>query len=109
MESSSYPQCADARRADARIRAYTGEGMFTDDPLDRFGTKAGCTSLSCNPLCSAICRNGLERHVAMNGSHGATSVAEPLQAYQGWDVYLHQGALRNSWKGFRRQRTGRMT
>jgi len=41
MESSSYPQCANARRADARIRAYTGEGMFTDDPLDRFGTKAG--------------------------------------------------------------------
>ena len=92
MEGSSYPQCANARRADTRIRAYTDEGMFTDDPLDRSGTKAGVRIPQLQSLMQRICRDGLERHVAMNGSHGAASVAEGLQSYLRWDVYLHQGA-----------------
>ena len=50
MESSSYPQCANARRADARIRAYAGEGRFTDDPADGFGTKAGVRIPPLQPL-----------------------------------------------------------
>src|SRR5215471_556758 len=74
-----------------KIRAYTGEGMFTDDPLDTFGTKAVVRIPQLQSLMQHICRKGFEHHVAMNGSHCAGSVAEALESYLGWDVYLHQG------------------
>jgi L-fucose isomerase-like protein len=73
------------------IRAYTGQGMFTDDPLDTFGTKAVVRIPQLQSLMQHICRKGFEHHVAMNGSHCAASVAEALQSYLSWDVYLHQG------------------
>ena len=72
------------------IRAYSGEGMFTDDPLETFGTKAVVRIPQLQSLMRHICRRGFEHHVAMNGSLCAASVAEALQLYLGWDVYLHQ-------------------
>jgi L-fucose isomerase-like protein len=75
-----------------KIRAYSGEGMFTDDPLDTFGTKAVVRIPRLQSLMQHICRSGFEHHVAMNGSHCAASVAEALHTYLGWDVYRHQGA-----------------
>jgi L-fucose isomerase-like protein len=74
-----------------KIRAYTGEGMFTDDPLNTFGTKAAVRIPHLQSLMQHICRKGFEHHVAMNSSHCAGSVAEALQCYLGWDVYLHPG------------------
>jgi len=74
-----------------KIRAYAGEGMFTDDPLDTFGTKAVVRIPQLQSLMQHICRTGFEHHVAMNSSHCAASVAEALQSYLGWEVYLHQG------------------
>jgi L-fucose isomerase-like protein len=72
-----------------QIRAYVGEGMFTDDPLDTFGTRAVVSIPRLPKLMRLICRSGFEHHAAMNGSHCATSVAEALGNYMGWDVYHH--------------------
>jgi L-fucose isomerase-like protein len=72
------------------IRAYAGEGSFTDDPLDTFGTKAVVHIPALQPLMQRICREGFEHHAAMNGAHCADSFGEALKNYLGWNVYLHQ-------------------
>ncbi|HEV2487039.1 MAG TPA: L-fucose/L-arabinose isomerase family protein [Terracidiphilus sp.] len=71
------------------IRAYVGNGEFTDDPLDTFGTKAVVRVPQLQALMQYICKNGFEHHAAMNGSHCAAGVAEALGNYLGWDVYHH--------------------
>ena len=74
----------------ALIRTYVGEGGFTDDPLDTFGTRAvvaGADGLQ--PLMKYICKNGFEHHVAMNASHTAGVLAEAFETYFEWDVYVH--------------------
>src|ERR1700733_5923716 len=71
------------------IRAYIGDGRFTDDPLDTFGTKAVVHVPRLAHLMQYICRNGFEHHAAMNGAHCAAAVAEGLENYLGWDVYHH--------------------
>ncbi len=72
-----------------KIRAYVGEGLFTDDPLNTFGTRAVASIPQLQKLMQVICRNGFEHHAAMNGSHCAAPVAEALGTYMGWDVYHH--------------------
>lgn len=72
-----------------RIRAYIGQGTFTDDPLDTFGTRAVVAVPGLPKLMRFICRNGFEHHAAMNGSLCAHPVAEALTNYLGWDVYHH--------------------
>jgi L-fucose isomerase-like protein len=71
------------------IRAYVGDGAFTDDPLDTFGTKAVVEIPQLRSLMQHICKHGFEHHAAMNGSQCASSVAEALGNYLGWDVYHH--------------------
>jgi L-fucose isomerase-like protein len=71
------------------IRAYVGDGVFTDDPLDTFGTKAVVRVPRLQTLIRHICKHGFEHHAAMSGSHCARSVAEALGNYLGWDVYRH--------------------
>jgi len=71
------------------IRAYVGDGQFTDDPLDTFGTRAVVKVPRLQELMKTICRNGFEHHAAMNGSHCAAPVAEALGNYLGWEVYQH--------------------
>ena len=71
------------------IRAYVGEGDFTDDPLETFGTRAVVKVPGLQQLLKVICRNGFEHHAAMNGTHCAAPVAEALENYLGWDVYRH--------------------
>ncbi len=73
-----------------RIRVYVGEGQFTNDPLDTFGTKAVVHVPHLPRLLQYICRNGFEHHAAMSGSHCAAAVTEALRNYLGWDV-LHHG------------------
>jgi len=72
-----------------KIRAYVGDGMFTDDPLNTFGTKAVVQVGNLPQLMHYICKNGFEHHAAMNGSHSSKAVAEALGNYLGWDVYHH--------------------
>lgn len=72
-----------------KIRAFVGEGMFTDDPIDTFGTKAVVKIPNLQSLMQYICKHGFEHHAAMNASHTAASVKEALTTYFNWDVYQH--------------------
>src|SRR5580704_5812507 len=63
------------------IRAYVGEGRFTDDPLDTFGTKAVVHVPRLQPLMHTICRDGFEHHAAMTRDHVASAVAAALDRY----------------------------
>ncbi len=74
-----------------RIRAYAGEGRFTDDPLATFGARAVVEVPGLQALMRHVCRNGFEHHVAMNGSQCAAALAEAFQNYLGWETYLHNG------------------
>ena len=71
------------------IRTYVGEGVFTDDPLDTFGTRAVVQVPGLQRLMKYVCKNGFEHHVAMNASHTAGVLAEAFETYFGWDVYVH--------------------
>lgn len=71
------------------IRTYVGEGDFTDDPLDTFGTRAVVKVQNLSSLLRFICKHGFEHHVAMNASHTADVLAEAFETYMGWDVYQH--------------------
>jgi L-fucose isomerase-like protein len=73
------------------IRTYVGEGRFTDDRLDTFGTRAVVEVQGLQKLMKYICKNGFEHHVSMNGSHTAPVLAEAFGTYFGWDVYTHEG------------------
>lgn len=71
------------------IRAYAGEGRFTDDPLATFGSRAVVEVPELQKLMRYICRNGFEHHAAMNASQCAGVLAESLETYLGWSVYHH--------------------
>ncbi|NLG98341.1 MAG: fucose isomerase [Chloroflexi bacterium] len=72
------------------IRAYVGEGRFTDDPLDTFGSRAVVEVPGLQRLMKYICKNGFEHHVAMNASLTADILVEAFETYLGWDVYRHE-------------------
>jgi L-fucose isomerase-like protein len=73
------------------IRTYTGEGCFTDDPLDTFGSRAVVEIPHLQRMMKYICKNGFEHHCAMNPSHSASVLAEAFDTYFGWEVYWHEG------------------
>jgi L-fucose isomerase-like protein len=72
------------------IRAYVGEGRFTDDPLETFGSRAVVEVPQLQRLMRYICRNGFEHHAAMNASSCAEVLAETMDTYLGWPVYHHE-------------------
>jgi L-fucose isomerase-like protein len=72
------------------ITSYVGEGRFTDDPLQTFGSRAVVEVPGLQKLMQYICRNGFEHHVAMNASQTAPILAEAFDNYLGWDVYQHE-------------------
>ncbi|MGI6456776.1 MAG: L-fucose/L-arabinose isomerase family protein [bacterium] len=71
------------------IRTYVGEGQFTNDPLDTFGSRAVVEIPGLQDLLKYICLNGFEHHVAMNASHTADILADAFESYMNWDVYYH--------------------
>jgi L-fucose isomerase-like protein len=71
------------------IRAYLGEGMLTDDPLQTFGGYGVIRIPDFQGLLHHICENGFEHHVAINLSQCAGAVHEALAKYLGWEVYHH--------------------
>ena len=73
-----------------RIKAYVGEGRFTDDPLPTFGNRAVVEVAGLPKLMRYICKNGFEHHVAMTGAHVAGVVQEAFESYLGWDTYRHE-------------------
>jgi len=74
-----------------KIRAYLGEGEFTDDPFDMSGGIAICRIPRLQSLMKHLCKNGFEHHVGMVRSHSADVVAEAVSTYMKWELYHHQG------------------
>lgn len=73
-----------------RIACYTGEGRFTDDPLETFGGAGVVEIPKMQDLLRYICENGFEHHVAANFSSTASVVHEAAKRYMGWEVYWHK-------------------
>jgi L-fucose isomerase-like protein len=71
------------------IRAYVGEGEFTDDALDTFGSRAVIHVDRLQALMKYVVKNGFEHHVAMSGARSAYILQEAFETYMGWDVYHH--------------------
>ncbi|OUC05591.1 fucose isomerase [Litorilinea aerophila] len=72
-----------------QIKSYVGDGAFTDDPLDTFGSRAVVEVPGLQRLMHYVCKNGFEHHVAMTLGHTADILAEAFGIYLGWDVYHH--------------------
>jgi L-fucose isomerase-like protein len=71
------------------IRAYLGEGMFTNDTLETFGTRAVVEVPNLQGLLRYICENGFEHHVVMTRSYTAAILHEAFTKYLKWDTYRH--------------------
>ena len=73
-----------------KIRAFVGEGEFTDDKLDSFGGFGAFRINRLQALLQFICRQGFEHHVAATKAPVADAVYDALTTYLKWDVYHHQ-------------------
>ncbi|MHC4477176.1 MAG: L-fucose/L-arabinose isomerase family protein [Planctomycetota bacterium] len=71
------------------ITVYVGQGEFTNDKLDSFGGYGVMKVPNLQELLQYVCQMGFEHHVAANRSQKAEAVAEALENYMGWEVYLH--------------------
>jgi L-fucose isomerase-like protein len=71
------------------VRAYVGEGEFTDDPFPMDGGIAVCRIENLRAMLAHITAEGYEHHVAMVRGHCAAAVHEATSKYLGWDVYWH--------------------
>jgi len=71
------------------VRAYVGEGRFTDDPLNTFGGAGVVEIPDMQMLLQFICENGYEHHVAANMSLCADAIEEACEKYLGWEIYRH--------------------
>jgi L-fucose isomerase-like protein len=72
------------------IKAYVGEGAFTDDPFPMDGGIAVTKVQNLRTLLSFIARNGFEHHVAMVRGHHANVVEEAITTYLDWPLYRHE-------------------
>jgi len=75
------------------ILAYVGEGRFTADPLQTFGSRAVAEIPDLQTLMQYICKSGFEHHVAINQGSTAAILAEAFETYFGFDVYHHETYL----------------
>ena len=75
--------------AKGTIKAFVGEGEFTDDKLETFGGYGVFRVPELQRLLRHICEEGYEHHVAVNPVRAAGAVAEALGTYLGWPVYRH--------------------
>ncbi|MBF0432992.1 MAG: fucose isomerase [Fibrobacteria bacterium] len=71
------------------IKAYAGQGNFTDDPFDMNGGIAVCKVPDLRELMRFICKNGFEHHVAMVRGNAADAVSDACEEYLGWDIHRH--------------------
>jgi L-fucose isomerase-like protein len=72
------------------ISGYVGEGAFTDDPLDTFGSAGVVHIPRMQGLLRFICERGYEHHVAANLSSVAGAVYEATTKYLGWEMHWHE-------------------
>jgi L-fucose isomerase-like protein len=71
------------------VRTYVGDGRFTNDPLDTFGSRAVVEVPHLQDLLKYVCKNGFEHHAAMNAALSADILEEAFGTYMRWDVYHH--------------------
>ncbi|EYD78231.1 Unknown pentose isomerase [Rubellimicrobium mesophilum DSM 19309] len=74
------------------LKAYLGQGEFTDDPYGMDGGIAVCRVPRLRNLMRFVTQNGFEHHVAMVRGHHAEVVNEALTRYLGWPLYDHDTA-----------------
>jgi len=72
------------------IRAYTGEGEFTDDPFPMAGGIAVCRVPRLQVLMDRLCTGGFEHHTAMVRGLHARALNEAVSKYLKWDCYRHE-------------------
>lgn len=73
-----------------KIKAYLGQGEFTDDPFDMDGGIAVCKVSKLRELMACLCREGFEHHVAMARTYSADVLLEAIEKYMKWDLYYHK-------------------
>ncbi len=71
------------------VRAYTGQGDLTNDPLDTFGNRAVVYTPGLQKLLAYLCKSGFEHHVAMSMGSVANALNEAFTTYMGWENYNH--------------------
>ncbi|MEQ9690260.1 MAG: fucose isomerase [Bauldia litoralis] len=76
------------------LKAYVGEGDFTDDPFPMDGGVAVARVSRLRDLMSFISRNGFEHHVAMVRGEQAAVVQEAITRYLRWPIYRHEAEPR---------------
>jgi L-fucose isomerase-like protein len=73
-----------------KIIGYTGEGEFTDDPIDTFGGYGVVEVPRFQQLLHYICENGYEHHVTINQARVGGIIDEAFNKYLGWSTYYHR-------------------
>lgn len=73
-----------------KIIAYTGEGEFTDDPINTFGGYGVVKVPRFQQLLAYICEYGYEHHVSINQARVASMIDEAFNRYLGWPTYYHR-------------------
>jgi L-fucose isomerase-like protein len=71
------------------MRAYLGEGVFTNDALSTYGGYGVVRVSRLQDLLRYICEEGFEHHVSVNQTEVAAPVYEALTKYLGWSVHRH--------------------
>lgn len=72
------------------IKSYLGKGRLTNDPYGMDGCIAVTEVANLQKLMKYICKNGFEHHVAMCRTDVVDIVAEAVENYLGWELYLHE-------------------
>lgn len=72
------------------LKAYVGEGEFTDDPFPMDGGIAVTRVGRLRDLMTFVARNGFEHHVAMVRGEHASVVQEAVTRYLRWPIYRHE-------------------
>jgi L-fucose isomerase-like protein len=73
-----------------RVKAYLGQGEFTDHPFGMDGGIAVTRVPKLRKLLGHLCREGFEHHVAMVRGQHAAAVDEAVSRYLGWELYHHE-------------------
>ena len=72
------------------MKAYVGEGEFTEENIPTKGGVAGCHVKNLQDLMDYICKNGFEHHVCFVRGNVADALAEALSTYLDIEVYRHR-------------------
>jgi len=75
-----------------RVKAYLGQGEFTDQPFPMDGGIAVTRVPRLRALLGHLVRQGFEHHVAMVRGQHAAAVDEAVTRYLRWELYHHEPA-----------------